>query len=119
MWAADVPSEWIRKVLEYTKKYNNNYLFQTKFPIRFLEFVGIFSQNYILGTTLETNRNYDLSMAPLPTNRWMQFKLLSIYKLRTMISIEPIMDFDLEDFLCMLHVIKPEFVSIGADGKKK
>ena len=34
------------------------------------------------------------------------------------ISIEPIMDFDLRDFLCMLRDVKPEFVSIGADSKR-
>ena len=118
MWAADVPSEWIRKVLEHTSKYNNTYLFQTKYPIRFLEFIRSFNQDCILGTTLETNRNYDLSIAPLPIERWMQFKLLNDYKVRMMVSIEPIMDFDLENFLYMLRKIKPEFISIGADSKK-
>jgi len=118
MWAADVPSEWIRKVLEHTNKYNNTYLFQTKYPIRFLEFIKSLDQDCILGTTLETNRNYDLSMAPLPIERWMQFKLLKDYKIRMMVSIEPIMDFDLENFLYMLRKIKPEFISIGADSKK-
>ncbi len=118
MWAAEVPTEWIQKVIQHIKKYNNTYLFQTKFPIRFLEFIRSFDQNCILGTTLETNRNYDLSMAPLPIERWMQFKLLKDYKVRTMVSIEPIMDFDLEDFFCMLNEIRPEFISIGADSKK-
>ena len=120
MWAKDIPSEWIQKVLEHTSKYNNTYLFQTKYPIRFLEFIDCFNQNYILGTTLETNRNYDIdiSLAPIPRDRWMQFKLLKRYKIRRMISIEPIMDFDLVDFLCMLQDIKPEFVSVGADSKR-
>ena len=118
MWAVDVPSEWIQKVIQHTKKYNNTYLFQTKFPIRFLEFIRDFDQNYILGTTIETNRNYDLSMAPVPIKRWMQFKALNKYKVRTMISIEPVMDFGLETFSYMLQRIKPEFVSIGADSKR-
>ena len=118
MWAAEVPTGWIQKVIQHTKKYNNTYLFQTKFPIRFLEFIRSFNQDYILGTTLETNRGYDLSMAPLPMERWMQFKLIKDYKVRMMISIEPIMDFDLENFLYMLRKIKPEFISIGADSKK-
>jgi len=117
MWAAEVPTEWIQKVIQHTKKYNNTYLFQTKFPIRFLEFIKDLDQNYILGTTLETNRNHDLSMTPIPTERWMQFRSLKDYKVRMMVSIEPIMDFDLRDFLCMLQDIKPEFVSIGADSK--
>jgi len=48
MWAADVPNKWIRKVLEYTKKYNNTYLFQTKNPIRFLKFLSYFKENIYL-----------------------------------------------------------------------
>ena len=56
-------------------------------------------------------------MTPIPTERWMQFRSLKDYKVRMMVSIEPIMDFDLRDFLCMLQDIKPEFVSIGADSK--
>ena len=31
MWAEEIPEEWIKKVLEYTKKFpTNTYLFQTK-----------------------------------------------------------------------------------------
>jgi len=33
IWATEVLSEWIRKLLEYTENYNNTYLFQTKNPI--------------------------------------------------------------------------------------
>ena len=118
MWAAEVPTEWIQRVIQHTKKYNNTYLFQTKYPIRFLDFIEDINRNYILGTTLETNRDYDVSLAPTPMDRWTQFKLLKKYKIRRMVSIEPVMDFDLVDFLCMLRDIKPEFVSIGADSKR-
>jgi len=118
MWAAEVPTEWIQRVIQHTKKYNNIYLFQTKYPIRFLDFIEDINRNYILGTTLETNRDYDVSLAPTPMDRWTQFKLLKKYKIRRMVSIEPVMDFDLVDFLCMLRDIKPEFVSIGADSKR-
>jgi hypothetical protein len=34
-----------------------------------------------------------------------------------MISIEPILDFDLKEFLMWIENINPEFVSIGADSK--
>lgn len=34
-----------------------------------------------------------------------------------MVSIEPIMDFDLPDMVRWIEDIKPEFVSIGADSK--
>jgi len=118
MWAADVPSEWIQKVLEHISKYNNTYLFQTKNPIRFLKFLSYFKENYILGTTLETNRDYNITKAPEPIERWMAFMQLNKYSIRRMISIEPIMDFNLRDFLCMLRDIRPEFVSVGADSKR-
>ena len=75
MWAAEVPTEWIQRVVQHTKKYNNTYLFQTKYPIRFLDFIEDINRNYILGTTLETNRDYDVSLAPTPMDRWTQFKL--------------------------------------------
>jgi len=117
MWATEVPSEWIRKTLEYTKKYNNTYLFQTKNPVRFLKFLSYFKENYILGVTLETNRDYNITKAPEPVERWMEFMQLNKYGVRKMVSIEPIMDFDSRDLLCMLQDIKPEFVSIGADSK--
>jgi len=104
-------------VLEYTEKHNNTYLFQTKNPIRFLKFLGYFKENYILGVTLETNRDYNITKAPEPVERWMEFMQLNKYGIRKMVSIEPIMDFDSRGFLCMLQDIKPEFVSIGADSK--
>lgn len=36
---------------------------------------------------------------------------------RKMMSIEPIMDFDLVAMVKMISMIEPEFVSIGADSK--
>jgi len=32
MWAAEVPTEWIQKVIQHIKKYNNTYLFSNKIP---------------------------------------------------------------------------------------
>ena len=34
-----------------------------------------------------------------------------------MVSIEPLMDFDLDEFGVMIKTCKPKFVSIGADSK--
>ena len=118
MWSEEVPDNWITEVLEYTRKFpDNTYLFQTKNPIRFLEFVDYFSLNSILGVTIETNRDYKVTKAPEPTKRWADFTLASGCGFRKMVSIEPIMDFDLEDFVYLLKAIGPEFVSIGADSK--
>jgi len=119
-----VPEDWIKKVLEYTHRFYNTYLFQTKNPYRFKEFYDLFPYKTILGTTIETNRDHKLSKAPLFDERviWMQRMSMGTHifngeSFRTMVSIEPIMDFDLEDFVCGISTIRPEFVSVGADSK--
>mgnify|MGYP000064710522 CR=1 FL=1 len=118
MWADEVPGKWIKKVLEHTKKFpKNTYLLQTKRPIRFIEFIDYFDDNYILGTTLETNRDYKITKAPNPKTRWCEFILSVGVGFRKMVSIEPILDFDLEEFISMIRLTNPEFVSIGADSK--
>ena len=38
-WAANVPSEWIVQVLDYCDGFDNSYLFQSKNPARFLEYL--------------------------------------------------------------------------------
>ena len=54
-WAFDVPSDWIAQVLDYCDKFDNNYLFQSKDPIRFLEFIGHpVMKKSVLCTTYET-----------------------------------------------------------------
>ena len=112
MFAASVPGELISRILAHCKKFDNTYLFQSKNPARFLDFD--FPMNTYLGTTLESNRDYGFSNAPIPFDRALDFQA----HLPKMVSIEPIMDFDLEDFATMIAVIAPEFVSIGADSKK-
>jgi len=113
MWVKEAWSWWLDQILTHCKQYNNRYLFQSKTPERFSGFV--FPDNTILGTTLETNRLYDgISKAPLVGHRVAWMKELTLPK---MISIEPIMDFDLEYFTDWIKQIKPEFVSIGADSK--
>jgi protein gp37 len=111
-----VPDKTIKNILNQCIKHNNIYLFQTKNPNRFNEFLDLIPKNSILGTTLETNRDYPhISKAPKPSKRYQDF--LSINHPRKMISIEPILDFDLKEFFSWIEKINPEFVSIGADSK--
>ena len=44
-------------------------------------------------------------------------KAMSLFGCPKMVSIEPIMDFDLDIMVQWMNDIKPEFVSIGADSK--
>ena len=121
LFAYGIEDSWIWQVLNYIKKFpQTTFLLQTKNPERFLD-VNI-PQNCILGTTLETNRNYHMTKAPDPATRYHIFNILShcrayqgkkMYPL--MISIEPIMDFDLDIMVRWMRNINPEFISIGAD----
>jgi DNA repair photolyase len=116
MWAKEVPSEWIEKVLEKCKKHDNAYLFLTKNPKRYLEFEGKFPENAILGTTIETNRDTtNISKAPYTAERIVIMANLIVE--RKFISIEPIMDFDLKEFTDDIRSILPEFIVMGADSK--
>lgn len=117
MWARDVPADWIRGVLNWCRIYpKNHYLFQTKNPARFLDNSFLIPGASILGTTLETNRIIPISRAPPPVERALAMASLGC-KMRTMVSVEPIMDFDPEEFLDMIVGCYPDFVSIGADSK--
>lgn len=110
-----IPREWIILVLKHCNQYPENaYLFQTKNPERMTDFLQYLPDNSILGTTLETNRN-DLyeGRAPKPSARAYHFWNLP-WK-RKMVSVEPILDFDLILFVDWLRTINPLFVSVGAD----
>ena len=112
MFANNVPDEWIRKVYKYCIEFNNTYLFQSKDPLRFHHFA---ISKSIFATTIETNRN-DLfkrsGYVPGINRRAYYMKHLSE---RKMITIEPIMDFDVIPFVDMLKAIRPFQVNIGAD----
>jgi len=119
MFAESIPENWIIRVLGYCKKFENEYLFQSKNPERFFDFIDYFPKNTILGTTIETNRDYGLTNAPNPFQRTVAMVEINdwVHKFKRMISIEPIMDFDLDNLVDMIWRINPKFVSIGADSK--
>ena len=115
MWAEAVHDEWITAVVERCAAFpETTFLFQSKNPARFLEWD--FPRKTILGTTLESNRPYwYTSLAPLAWRRAEAMSMIEGY--RKMVSIEPVMDFDLPLLVGWIKAIAPEFVSIGADSK--
>ena len=72
-----------------------------------------FPDNVYHGVTLETNRSTPMSKAPSPLQRY-QIMTLDEHP-HKFISIEPIMDFDLNPFVQMIFDINPEIVEVGAD----
>lgn len=117
LFAQAVPSEMIERVLEHCSDYPTNiYLFQTKNPKRFFDFINKFPKGSILGTTIESDQSYpNLSMAPSQGERAIAMAKLEGFQ--KMVSIEPILDFNLEQFVETIRKIGPDFVSIGGDSK--
>lgn len=128
LFSNGVPDEWIKRTLDYCNEGNNNlfgfgnqYLFQTKNPDRILEFIAhpIF-QHSIVCTTLETNRWYSEYMrnAPKIEDRILAMEKIDKLGIDTYVTIEPIMDFDLEEFVELIHRCKPKQVNIGKNSKE-
>jgi hypothetical protein len=74
--------------------------------------------NFALCITLETNRHYKevMGLSPKPKDRVKEYKKIP-YSFKY-ITIEPIMDFDLVEFVEMIKVCNPLQVNIGADSGK-
>ena len=69
-------------------------------------------------TTLETNRDEGyrkISKAPRPSVRYQQFKALDYP--RKVVTIEPVMDFDLRVFGGWIRSLRPEYVWLGLNSK--
>jgi DNA repair photolyase len=123
LFADAVSDEIIEQIIFKCHEYPENaYVFQTKNPIRLER--SDFPQKSILGITLETNRKIEHSFAPQPLLRLLMFDFVKWCTLELLrpdikffVTVEPIMDFDLEDLVGFLDLIHPDFVNIGADSK--
>ena len=119
LFGSFVPSEWVIQVLEYTSRFpETSFLFMTKNPIRYLDFQYRIPKNAILGATIETNidnifQTDGISQAPLPSERFDAMKNLDWE--RKLLSIEPILDFDLEIFAKWVEDVYPFLVYVGYD----
>jgi hypothetical protein len=118
MWAEAVGDYMINPVLGHLTCWPlNTYVFQTKNPDRIVHFEDRLPQNCMFGTTIETNRQRildSISKAPPATRR---AAALSLLKGPKFLTVEPILDFDLEELLALILLAKPDFVNIGADSK--
>ena len=117
LFAEEISRVWITDTLVKADFYTgNNYLFQSKNPERFAEF-----KNYLpdgrrtrLCTTIETNRIYpQMGKTPSPFNRALAMNQVIEYPL--FVTIEPIMDFDLDEMVRIIKICHPKQVNIGAD----
>lgn len=122
MFASNVPSEWITKTLDYCNDSDNRFLFQSKNPRRILEFIEhpIFKKSVIC-TTIETNRDYpeEMGNAPKIEERVSAMEEISKLGFETYVTIEPIMEFDLEELVELIKRCNPKQVNIGANSYYK
>ena len=120
LFANAIPAKWIFDTLEHCKKFNNKYLFQSKNPGKIYVWRHSLPEDSIIATTIETNRIYkEMCKAPKPAER--SFWLSKMQKLgyKTTITIEPIMDFNLDILVEIIEYCLPNFVSIGANTNYK
>jgi hypothetical protein len=121
MFAEKIPVRWIIDTLKKCKEYENTYLFQSKNPLAFDQIVhasdrdSFFPTDSLFCTTIETNRIYfpEMGSAVSPYSRASAMNTLKGYK--KYVTIEPIMDFDLNDMVGIIKACEPIQVNIGAD----
>ena len=115
-------SSFVKRIIQAIKDKGGNQTFylQSKEPKCFKPFLKMLPKNVILVTTLETNRDKGyrkISKAPRPSKRFKQFKALKYP--RKVVTIEPVLDFDVEIFSKWIKRIKPEYVWLGFNSRDK
>lgn len=121
LFQPDVSNEMIIEILNYYNNYPfNTYLFQTKNPLRVLEFYHLLPINVFIATTVETNRYMPTVSKAVP--QWMrinQMKDLAALNIRCILTIEPILDFDRIEFIKLIKGVLWKQINIGANSYNK
>ena len=130
MFAENVPDEWILRVLEHCAGFNDQragqkkivYLFQSKNPSRFLQFLDhrVF-KHAIIGTTIETNRYYPDIMVNSPKieDRVNAMKTIAEKGFYTMITAEPLLAFDKTELVKIIRQCNPRFINVGRNSERR
>jgi len=118
LFADDVPPEWIIRTLTHCESYPaNTYLLQTKNPSAYSGYaVSVAAlKHFALCITIETNRWYGdiMGNCPPPKQRAYDFSLIPVKE--KYVTIEPILDFDLQEMVSLIKLCNPKQVNIGAD----
>ncbi len=113
--------EFTMQIIETIKRYpRKTFYLQSKRPAHFEQFLKELPANVIILTTLETNRDAgyrEVSKAPAPSIRYQQLKNLNYH--RKVVTIEPVLDFDLDIFADWVKNLNPEYVWLGFNSRPK
>lgn len=94
----------------------NKYLLQTKNVTRMAKCNWEGYSDITLCTTAESNRWYsEMGNTQAPDGRLWRLYSINPRGIKKMVTVEPIMDFDLHEFAEMIILCKPIQVNIGAD----
>lgn len=111
LFANEVPIDIIHDILLQCDQYDNQYFIQSRNTERMMHFQKWFPKKVTTCTTIESNLYYPeimgLGSAPPPWRR--------IHPLLNMITIEPILKFNLDKFVRLLTTYIPYQINIGAD----
>ena len=114
------PTPYLKQILKrIEEKPDRTFLLQSKNPITFNRIKSI-PPNLILGTTIETNRDAlasKVSKAPIVSKRFEDF--LKVKHHKKMITIEPVLEFDINTMLEWCKKVKPVMIWMGYDSKKR
>ena len=111
-----VPRDLIKQVIAQIAGSPATFLFLTKNPKRYLEFLDIMPENAILGCTVESDvYPPDVSVAPHPCDRLNAMTLVAdIVENRLFFSVEPVLWFS-DGFFDLLTRRKPWAIAVGYD----
>ena len=120
--AEGVPGSFIKRILAHCNTWpDNTYIFQTKNPASVIDYevLDFIPEKCLIGTTVESDINYNISKAPVVSSRIESIADLSYnYAIKIFITVEPILRFNLPVLSDLIIQSDPEFVNIGADSKK-
>lgn len=131
MFQSRVKEEDIMAIMKECRRFQDNtYLFQTKNPVRMLDWVKDLPPRSILATTIETDDQELLnehSKAPPVMDRAIAMGKLRLeadelntivgVKTETQVTIEPIMSFTKERLIKLMEIAQPDIIYIGADSE--
>lgn len=114
----------IAGIVDFSRRHPRSprtFYLQSKRPECFRPHLRKLPENVVLVTTLETNRDrgYEVvsTKAPAPSERYRQF--LDLDYPRKIVTIESVMDFDVDIFASWIVNIAPELVYLGFNSRTK
>jgi len=120
LFQKDVPDLFIKEILKFYRGFREtNFIFQTKNPHRVIYHASELPIKSTVITTIESNRDYpEIYNGEVPKIKD-RINGISFFTLvKTQITIEPILDFDLEIFVAMLKKANVNQINIGANTSK-